>query len=181
MSILKILGLLIIISLLSSCRFPHKLTEVNSEERNVEVWTSGNSSIKVAGKLRFLHPPGTLHNRAGWIEFKIISQNPDQKLKLHSEEIKLYWLSTNSDLVIPIPIEESTISNSHLQNSIRSRFTVSGTITMEIWERMFDLDYSPDTGRFKLEFPQVIYENDTISLPPIKFYKKPHWLYLNQD
>ncbi len=168
-------------TLLISCRLPHKLIEVTSEKRNIEVWESENSSLRVSGLLRFLHPPSTLYNRAGWVKFRIRVKNPDRKIQMLSDEVRLYWNCKNTDLTIPVPIEENTLSNSLNKESKRERFTVTGIVTLEIWERMFDLVNSPNTGEFELLLPEFTYESDTITLSPLRFYKKPHWLFSNQN
>lgn len=130
-----LLGLLLS-TLLSSCRLPHKLIEVTSEKRNIEVWESENSSLRVSGHLRFLHPPSSLHNGAGWVKFRIRVKNPDRKIQMLSDEVRLYWNCNNIELTITVPIEENTLSNSFNKESKRDRFTITGIVTLEIWERM---------------------------------------------
>ncbi len=178
--IINILSVFALTTLLSSC-LPHRLTEVENDQRNVEVWSSENSSIKVSGNLRISHPPSSWHNRAGWVTFRIRVISPDRKLTLGSKNVNINWHSSDTDLIIPVPIEENTLSDSLLQESRRNRFAVTGTITMKIWEKMFDLDNAPDTGEFRLEFPEFTYESDTIALRPLKFSKRPHWLYSNKN
>ncbi|TVR84821.1 MAG: hypothetical protein EA409_00355 [Saprospirales bacterium] len=172
---------LILATLLSSCRLPHKLAEVKSDNRNIEVWESENSSVKVSGHLRFSYPPSTFYNRAGWVKFRIRVKSPERKIQILSDEVRLYWHCNNTNLTIPVPIKENTLSNLLYKETKRERYTVTGIITLEIWEKMFYIDNSPDTGEFELHLPEFTFESDTLTLSPIRFYKKPHWLYSNPN
>jgi len=174
--IINILGVFALTTLLSSC-LPHRLTEIESEQRNVEVWSSENSSIKVSGNLRFSHPPNTWHNRAGWVTFRIRVISPDRKFTLESKDVNINWHCSYSDLIIPVPIEENTLSDSLLKESNRNRFSITGIVPMEIPERMFEVD-GPGYGEYEIELPEFIYENDTLSLPPLWFYRKGRALFL---
>ena len=176
MKAFKILGLLLIVTLLSSCLLPHRLTEVESEQRNVEVWSSENSSIKVSGTLQFSRGrPTTWYNGAGWVKFRIRVKSPDRKLQLGSEKVELHWHCSNTDLIIPFPIDENTLSNSRLLDSKRNRFTVTGILTKEIRESMWD---ATGLGEFELELPELLYKNDTLTLPPLRFYRKGRGFFL---
>lgn len=164
------LGIILVGLLFNGCLFPpHKFRakEVISEERKLVIWASDRSSIRVFSKVRLRMRP--YQGKAGLILLVIQTIDPESRLKFHSEEIGIYFMDKIRDEKIFIPVEENSISNDKLASSRRTTFDVTGIISEEIFRSEIPID------TFYFRLPDIVYEQDTVSIGPIGFYVY-HWL-----
>jgi len=161
---------LLALVLLSGCIRNQRLVEVDNDELRPIVWEYDKSSIRLTGRIYFSrHSYHYSRNKAGLIQLKIRVRNPNEILEFVSEEIQIFVWGKEKDKKMEVLIEESTIDNSDLKSSRRSTFEVTGVVTGESFYALTRYD------EFIVELPDVIINQDTITLEPVRLYHS-HWL-----